>query len=136
MNTRCRSLPIAVAIFVSIFTISCSTTIDSGSDKQYQLKRVLNYWEVHVNGSLSDVHEAVINGVKDMQIKPYSHADSITAMVEGKFADQSDFTIKLTEDSPDVVTMRLRVGIKGDKVRTERLFHAIQRHFPKARFSM
>jgi hypothetical protein len=116
---------------------SCLTSsVSTGSGDTYRLKRSFNIFEVDVAGSLSDIHQAVQSGLQDLEISPIAHADRFSAMTEAKFADQMDFTITLRASSPEVVKMRIRVGIKGDQARSEMLFKAIERHCPRGRFSV
>lgn len=119
-----------------VFAGCLTTSVSTGSGETYRLKRSLNTFEVDVSGTITEIHNAVQNGLRDLEISPIAHADSFSAMTEAKFADQTDFTITLQASSPRVVKMKIRVGIKGDQGRSEMLFKAIERHFPSGRFSV
>jgi hypothetical protein len=113
-----------------------TTAVSTGSGETYRLRRHLNTFEVDVGGKLLEIHNAVQNGLRDLEIAPITNVDSFSSMTEAKFADQTDFTITLQASSPKVVKMKIRVGIKGDQARSEMLFKAIERHFPGGRFSV
>jgi hypothetical protein len=113
-----------------------TSSVSTGSGETYRLKRSLNTFEVDVAGKLTEIHNAVQNGLRDLEISPIAQADAFSAMTEAKFADETDFTITLQATSPKVVKMKIRVGIKGDQARSEMLFKTIERHFPRGRFSV
>jgi hypothetical protein len=113
-----------------------TTSVSTGSGETYRLKRSLNTFEVDVAGKLAEIHNAVQNGLRDLEISGIAHADAFSAMTEAKFADQTDFTITLLATSPRVVQIKIRIGIKGDRARSEMLFKTIERHFPQGRFSV
>jgi hypothetical protein len=131
-----RPLTLLAICAAALFASGCSMTIDTGSDTAYKLVRKGNFYDAMIAGKLADVHKAVEAGFKDLGLDVFASGDGSGSMFEGKFFDQKDFTVTLTQTAPDVVRMRIRVGMKGNKARSRQLFISFERHFPKARFGL
>ena len=117
--------------------VSCQTTSVGGTQthNNYQLKRALNYWEVMVPGNMAKIHGATVAGTKDLKLEVLNNSvGKVSAKVDGFFADQTEFAVKLFAESNGVIRMKLRAGVTGDKERTMQLFQAIERNFKSSRF--
>gem|GEM_PF-2379143 len=121
---------VAVAGLVSLVLCGCQITSFQETDKGiYALERHFNTWQATIEASVTQVHEAIEEGLKDLEIKPItSNADDIAAVVQGMFADGMEFTVKATAIAPKQSRISIRCGMIGDKVRAEMLFRAIEKN--------
>ncbi len=120
-------IPIALLLCVAN---GCRTTAWS-QEKQtiYRLDRHLNSWRVLVQYSVADVHKAVLAALHDLQLKPITdQADKISAVVDGMFADNMDYEIKMEALAPRLTRLTIKCGMFGNKARAKLLFDATQKH--------
>ncbi|MFC1531862.1 DUF3568 family protein [Thermodesulfobacteriota bacterium] len=117
-----------------IFSGACQTTVgESRGDERYELQRSLmtpNYWETIVTKDVEPVFKAVLAGIKDLGLRiTTSRADRLSGLVEGSFADGTEFKVKLSYKAVDTTLILINAGLMGSKVRSVQLFKAIEKHF-------
>ncbi|MBN2060221.1 MAG: DUF3568 family protein [Deltaproteobacteria bacterium] len=121
-------------IFIMILCLTaCQATIQGSTGKgSYELKRSItmpNFWEVLIDGDVNNVYDAALKGVNDMGLKIYSRKmDSLSAIVEGSFADETEYSVRISYDSPSRTMMRIKAGHTGNKTLSLQLFQAIEKH--------
>ena len=126
---------IGLVFFLVLWLSACQATVQGSKGKGgYELRRSLimpNYWEVVLNGDVNKIYNAVLEGVKDLDLKLYSKkVDSLSAIVDGFFADATEYSVRLSYESPSVTLMRIKAGITGDRTLSVQLFQAIEKHLP------
>ena len=124
----------ALSFLVSLgmlLVVGCQTTTYQTSSKgTYELKRKLNAWQTLVNNPIEKAHAAVVAGLKDLKLNVItSQVDKISGVVDGVFADTSDFEVKLEAVSPELTRISIRCGVLGNRNRAEMLFQSIEKHF-------
>ncbi len=109
----------------------CTTVVPAKDGKSaYQFNRRGILWEVFVQKPMADVYDATLAALKDLQVKPItSRIDKTSAMVDGVFADETDFEVTLEPVPGTAATkMHIRAGVMGGQARTMSLFRAIDAH--------
>ena len=135
MILKGRYLSLFGLIIIALYLTACQATVQGSKVKgSYELKRSIimpNFWEVMLNGDVNNVYNAVLQGVKDLDLKIYSKkVDSLSAVVDGFYADATEYSIKLSYESPSVTMMRIKSGLTGNKTLSIQLFQAIEKHLP------
>ncbi|HCN07850.1 MAG TPA: hypothetical protein DIT01_07945 [Lentisphaeria bacterium] len=118
-----------IACFAVIaFTLLCScTTYVAADGNALIMKRGPNYWEVNVEGKVKDVYRAALAGISDLELKVVDEqADNVTGLIDGAFADLSEFQINFFQASPASTRVRIYVGLTAHKGRSEQLVAAMQ----------
>ena len=126
---------IGLIFFLALWLTACQATVQRSKRKGvYELKRSLimpNYWEVMLSGDVSKIYNAVLEGVKDLHLRVYSKkVDSLSAIVDGFYPDATEYSVKLSYESPSVTLMRIKAGITGDRTLSVQLFQTIEKHLP------
>lgn len=106
-------------------------TMSFSPEKQtaYRMERHLNGWRVLIQQSVPEVHNAIAAALKDLELKPITdQADKLSATVDGIFADNMDFEIKLESMAPKLTRMTIKCGVLGNEARSKSLFRAIEKH--------
>ena len=128
-----------VFLWVCLFAVvigfwGCKGTMVGGQGGgSYELKRSMtapNYMEASVKGDIENIHTAVLAGIADLGliVKEDSY-DKVSEIVEGTFADNDSFIIKLAHQADGTIQIRIRVGLTGNKDRSVQIFQAISGHF-------
>ena len=95
---------------------------------------------VYVMGKLQDelnhpvpiVHDATVAAMEDLQLKlSENKADKLSAHMESEFADGARVWIDLDTLSDSRTRVTIRVGLKGDEVRSRKIYDAIKQHLPR-----
>ncbi|MCB9772350.1 MAG: DUF3568 family protein [Candidatus Omnitrophica bacterium] len=81
-----------------------------------------------VSVSNEKLHRAVIRAVRDLKLAVYEDkSDRLSSKVFAKFADGTDVHINTVAKTERVATVKIRVGLLGDKEKSEMIFAAIQK---------
>jgi hypothetical protein len=105
---------------------SCKTYVATDGNALI-MKRGPNYWELNVEGKVKDVYRAALAGISDLELKVvHEQADNVTGMIDGAFADLSEFQINFFQVSPASTRVRIYVGLTAHKGRSEQLAAAMQ----------
>jgi len=128
-----------VFLWISLFAVimslaACKGTVVKTQDQgRYELKRSMtapNYWETSVKGDIETIHTAVLAGIGDLGLTVTGdNYDKLSGIVEGTFADNANFTVKLAREADGTIQIRIKVGLTGNKDRSVQLFQAISAHF-------
>ena len=127
---KARSLVLVGGIMLTV--AGCRTTAWSpDKQKAYQLQRRLNAWWTVVQYPIADVHEAALAGLKDLDIRPITNrADKVSALIDGLFADNMDFEIRLEAVAEKSTRVTIKCGMFGNEDRARLLFDALTKHLP------
>jgi len=128
---KTTSTRIAIGALAALAVGGCRT-LSFSPEKQtaYRMERHFNGWRVLVQESVPEVHAAIVAALKDLELKPITdQADKLSATVDGMFADNMDFEIKLESMAPKLTRMTIKCGVLGDEARSKSLFRAIEKHF-------
>ena len=129
-----RDFTLGIAISAIVISLTACTAMVGGSKggSRYELKRSLimpNYWETTLSKDVKPVYDAVIAGIKDLGLRVSTrNADRLSALVEGSFADGTEFKIRLSYEGPDTTLILINAGLTGSKSRSVQLFRAIEKH--------
>ncbi len=105
---------------------SCKTYVATDGNALI-MKRGPNYWELNVEGKVKDVYRAALAGISDLELKVvHEQADNVTGMIDGAFADLSEFQMNFFQASPASTRVRIYVGLTAHKGRSEQLAAAMQ----------
>ena len=105
---------------------SCKTYVATDGNALI-MKRGPNYWELNVEGKVKDVYRAALAGISDLELKVvHEQSDNVTGMIDGAFADLSEFQINFFQVSPASTRVRIYVGLTAHKGRSEQLAAAMQ----------
>ncbi len=105
---------------------SCKTYVATDGNALI-MKRGPNYWELNVEGKVKDVYRAALAGISDLELKVvHEQADNVTGMIDGAFADLSEFQMNFFQASPASTRVRIYVGLTAHKGRSEQLAAALQ----------
>ena len=80
------------------------------------------------NVSADKLHRATVNGVKslDLPVKE-DQGDRLSAKVISRFSDEKKIRIDIDAMTETTSKINIRVGIFGDKLRSEMIYNAIQK---------
>ena len=125
MNTA-RTIIACFAVIALTLLCSCTTYV-AADGNALVMKRGPNYWEVNVEGKVKDVYRAALAGISDLELKVVDEqADNVTGLIDGAFADLSEFQINFFQASPASTRVRIYVGLTAHKGRSEQLVAAMQ----------
>jgi hypothetical protein len=80
---------------------------------------------------VATVHEAVLAGLKDLQLPVKSDSmDKLTAETKSELADKRDVWINLQTETEGVTRISIRVGLAGDEPQSLAILNAIKKHLP------
>ena len=98
---------------------SCKTYVATDGNALI-MKRGPNYWELNVEGKVKDVYRAALAGIGDLELKVvHEQSDNVTGMIDGAFADLSEFQINFFQVSPASTRVRIYVGLTAHKGRSD-----------------
>jgi hypothetical protein len=93
---------------------------------------VMGRLQEHVNYSVPIVHEATVQGLKDLDLPVNENrGDKLTAHVESESADGANIWIDLDSVNESRTKITIRVGVMGDEVRSRRILKAITARLPR-----
>jgi len=122
---------VMVLVGGALIAVNGCQTMAWSEEKQtvYRLERHLNAWRVMVQYSVPDVHKAVLAGLNDLQLRPITNqVDKVSGVVDGMFADNMDYEVKMESLAPRLTRISIKCGIFGNEERAKMLFNAIQKH--------
>ena len=128
-----KSVTLGIVIFMIFLSLTACTAMvgSSKGGSRYELKRSLtmpNFWETILPKDVKPVHDAVIEGVNDLGLKvAIDNVDRLSALVEGLFADGTEFKIRLSYEGPGKTRILINAGLTGSKSRSIQLFRAIEK---------
>lgn len=129
MNARTALCVCAGAMTLALFAGCNATTITHEGRPAYQLERKLLGWTTVVQVPIAKAHAAAVTGLKDLEVRPItSRCDKVSGLVDGLFADQMDFEIKLEALAPQSTRLTIRTGAWGNEARARLLFTALEKH--------
>lgn len=129
-----RDVTLGIVIFMIFISLTACTATVGGSKvgSRYELKRSLtmpNYWETILSEDVKPVYDAVIAGIKDLGLRvATNNVDRLSALVEGNFADGTEFKIRLSYEGLDQTLILINAGLTGSRSRSVQLFRAIEKH--------
>ena len=90
---------------------------------------VMGKLQEEVNHPISSVHEATLQGLRDLDL-PISEdkADKLAAHVESKLADGTHVWVDLDSMADSRTKLTIRVGVVGDESRSRNILAAIKAH--------
>ena len=130
MKTRLLFSVCVLGLLLAVTGCQCTSTLTL-SKGTYQLTRKFppNTWEALIQNPIVKTHEAVGAGLKDLGLIPITNrVDQVSGLVEATFADGVELEIVLLAVSPNLTRISIRCVIMGDRVRTETVFGAIEKH--------
>jgi hypothetical protein len=75
-----------------------------------------------------ELHKATISALKDLKVDiTEDKSDRLSALVNGKFADGNKIVINIEAMTERTSRIKIRVGIIGDKDRSEMIYNAIKK---------
>ncbi|MCB9757439.1 MAG: DUF3568 family protein [Candidatus Omnitrophica bacterium] len=81
-----------------------------------------------VNVSAEHLRRAASRAVRDMKLKiKEDKGDRLTAKIVAEFSDGTDVNINITAKTERSATIAIRVGLLGDKEKSQMIFAAIQK---------
>jgi hypothetical protein len=87
-------------------------------------------------GSLEKEFDRPVNDIRDMSVKAMQtldllvwedRSDRLIAVLRGEFSDGKDFSIQVSALTEKTCRIKIRVGVFGDKIRSEMILNAIQK---------
>ena len=80
------------------------------------------------NVSASRLHDYTLRALKDLQLPVHKDDhDRISAKISSSFSDGAEISINIEAITEHTARIKLRVGVLGDKTRSEMIFSAIQK---------
>ena len=77
----------------------------------------------------SKVHQAAIKAVKSLELDiKYDKGDRLSAKVRSEFSDGKDVKIDINAITEQTSQVKIRVGMIGDKLRSEMVLTAIEKY--------
>lgn len=129
-GTRCRLFSPVVVLTVLI-AVLCSTPgclllvgagAGAGSAAFYMGKL-----EDEVNAPVDDVHDAIIDGLKDLEMPILKdQGDKLSGKVESVTADDRSVWIYIDSLTASRSKITIRVGLIGDEIRSQQILKAIR----------
>ena len=81
-----------------------------------------------VNVSAERLHQAASRAVRDMKLRTKEDkGDRLTAKIVAEFSDGTDVNINIAAKTERSATIAIRVGLLGDKEKSQMIFAAIQK---------
>lgn len=126
---------ITISLFPAFLFSSCLTARVGGSKgiERYELRRSLtmpNHWETVVKRDVKAVYDAAVAGSRDLGLNTRNQkVDALSGIIEGLFADGTDFRIILSYEAPERTAVLIKVGLTGDKNRSLQLFKSMEKNF-------
>jgi len=122
-----------IPLFSIMYLAGCGATITgTQTETSYKLQRSLTapvYWEVHVAKTPKKIYNAALMGAKDLGLTvTQKNADQLSGILNGYFADGTQFRLKIEHESPGISMLRITAGKTGDKTLVLQIFNAIERH--------
>lgn len=126
MRTQRLILSLTAVAALMLFTGCMKTYVSGVGEETYRLTRGPTYWEFHVDGDIQDVFNAAVAGCNDLDLRIYhKKADNVTGLIEGNFADMTDYAVNLYQVPSVGTRVRIHIGITAHQGRTEQLADAI-----------
>lgn len=124
-----------ITVFSITILAGCGATVmGTKNQTSYELQRSLTapvYWEVTVKGTPREVFDAAITATRDLSLSvTQQKSDQLTGIIDGYFADNTKFAIKIDYDSPGKTRLLITAGKTGDKTLVLQVFKAIEKHLP------
>jgi len=121
---------VASLVLVVVLASGCGTPGGGAKVGSYPLRRSkLIRWETVVNQPVETVHEAVLKGLDDLNLRPITrNVDKLTGLVDGVMADGMDFEISLSAVGSETTRVSIRCGMFGDAQRSRLIFSAVEKH--------
>lgn len=74
------------------------------------------------------LHRAISRAMRDLKLAVYEDkGDRLSAKINAKFSDGTDVNINVEAKTERSSTVKIRVGLLGDKEKSEMIFSAIQK---------
>ena len=112
---------ITLLLFIVILTSSC-----------FARGGISGEVAVTIDTDIMSLHKAVVETLREekIQIKKDS-ADTMSSLVEGKYADETSVTIHSRMLTSKVSSMTIQIGIFGDELRSAALLEEIGKRLPR-----
>ena len=77
----------------------------------------------------NELHQAAIKAIKSLDLTvTYDKGDRLSAKVRSEFADGKDVKIDVVAVTEETSQVKIRVGVVGDKLRSEMILSAIEKY--------
>jgi len=119
---------VAMTVFVGVLcsTSGCLLLVGAGAgagSAAYYMGKL----EDEVNAPVDDVHDAAIDGLKDLEMPILKdQGDKLSGKVESVTADDRNVWIYIDSLTPSRSKITIRVGYIGDEVRSQQILKAIR----------
>ncbi len=81
------------------------------------------------DATINETWNATVNALKELKIPIQSkNKDGLIAVVNAVTADDKNVKITLSRVSSDTTSIKIRIGVFGDKMRTRQLLDTIREH--------
>jgi hypothetical protein len=81
-----------------------------------------------INTSAEKLHRATTRAMRDLKLAVYDDkGDRLSAKINAKFVDGTDVNIHINAKTEYQAAIKIRVGILGDKEKSEMILNAIKR---------
>ena len=129
MNLSSRTLALAGTLSLLLAGGCATETSGPFGYAGPELHRDFEGWHTLVRQPVDQVYNASLAGLRDLGIKPFvCQVDKVSASVDGTFADDVPFEIRIEGVGLDASRLTLKTGFFGNTNRTKMLYQAIRKH--------
>lgn len=119
-----RLLMIAALAFVGS---SCAVLLVGAAAGGGGIAYVSGNLEEVIGKPVIEVHHAAQAALKELQLPPLHDVGNLKVKMESQFADGAKVWINIRKLSDTATKIRIRVGYKGDEVRSRNILDAVKR---------
>jgi hypothetical protein len=84
--------------------------------------------EKEFNHPVNDVRDKAVKALQALDLLVWEdRSDRLTAILRGEFSDGKDYSIHISAITEKTSRIKIRVGIFGDKIRSEMILNPIQK---------
>jgi len=124
----------AALCVAAVLSTGCAAVVIGAAGGTAGAVYVLGKLQEELDHPVPAVHEAVLNGLKDLDLTPSEdRADKLTAHVESELADGRHVWIDVDSLGSARSKLTIRVGLVGDESRSRQILDAIKRRLPSPR---
>jgi len=129
MNLSSRALMLAGAVSLLLAGGCATETSGPFGNAGPELHRDFEGWHTLVRQPVDQVYNASLAGLRDLGIKPFiCQMDKVSASVDGTFADDVPFEVRVEAVSLDASRLTIKTGFFGNTSRAKLLYQAICKH--------
>lgn len=129
MNLPSRALALAGTLSLLLAGGCATETSGPFGYAGPELHRDFEGWHTLVRQPVDQVYNASLAGLRDLGLKPFvCQMDKVSASVDGTFADDVPFEVRIEAVGLDASRLTLKTGFFGNTNRTRLLYQAIRKH--------